>query len=126
MLGTRPLSACRTAEIMPPVRLLRFRWGWISSGLCRSARGQSAFLHRRRLAWLDGSRSPRRAAIALWTLKESYLKASGELTEAVFAAEFQIGTGDEAAGPAGGVFLLTAGLRDICSHSVKKTKQAAA
>ena len=49
---------------------------------------------------------PQRAAIALWALKESYLKASGALTEAVFAAEFQIEAGGGAAGPAGWRFFL--------------------
>lgn len=54
----------------------------------------------------NGSRTRQRAAIALWALKESYLKASGALTEAVFAAEFQIEAGGGAAGPAGWRFFL--------------------
>ena len=71
-----------------------------------SARAVRRFCTAGELAWLERQPDPQRAAIALWALKESYLKASGALTEAVFAAEFQIEAGGGAAGPAGWRFFL--------------------
>ena len=71
--------------------------------------GNPAFIslsHSGELTWLERQPDPQRAAIALWALKESYLKASGALTKAVFAAEFQIEAGGGAAGPAGWRFFL--------------------
>lgn len=71
-----------------------------------SARAVRRFCTAGELAWVKRQPDPQRAAIALWALKESYLKASGALTEAVFAAEFQIEAGGGAAGPAGWRFFL--------------------
>ena len=71
-----------------------------------SARAVRRFCTAGELTWLERQPDPQRAAIALWALKESYLKASGALTEAVFAAEFQIEAGGGAAGPAGWRFFL--------------------
>lgn len=71
-----------------------------------SARAVRRFCTAGELTWLERQPDPQRAAIALWALKESYLKASGALTEAVFASEFQIEAGGGAAGPAGWRFFL--------------------
>lgn len=56
--------------------------------------------------WLASQPDQTTAAVLLWALKESYLKASGELTETVFQTTFLIENHQQITGPQGWQFTL--------------------
>lgn len=64
------------------------------------------FCTEREKIWLDGCRDKSKSAIKLWTLKESYLKASEKGLADVFKSEFAISDSNEVSGPIGYSFSL--------------------
>lgn len=86
-----------------------------------SERAIRRFCSGEELSWLAAQPDSARAAIELWALKESYLKASGLSTEAVFAASFSVGEDGVVSGPRGWSFTLYDQIEGYCLALCEKT-----